>query len=207
MFTISILTIVYGCFNGPFLTATAIIVTTTMPFVVSEFSGAVQIFFYYLALVAVAGLLIDRFRRCAWVSVLALFATQAAPLAVSMASVGDVQYLVFAMITAAAAIAIPPCQLFLKHEGSIVTETFQGRLRALNWPEFLNRIAFGGYLGAIIISVLVVLKDAVWLRFGPPSQRAQHCTRWPTYKPRRASVVRSCPKGTKRLYPSCGIPR
>ena len=163
MFTISILTIVYGCFNGPFLTATAIIVTTTMPFVVSGFSGfsgAVQIFFYYLALIAVVGLLIDRFRRCAWVSVLALFATQAAPLAISMASAGDVQYLVFAMITAAAAIAIPPCQLFLKHEGSIVTETFQGRLRALNWPEFLNRIAFGGYLGAIIISVLVVLKDA-----------------------------------------------
>ena len=182
MFTISILTIVYGCFNGPFLTATAIVVTTTMPFVVSEFSGAVQIFFYYLALVAVAGLLIDRFRRCAWVSVLALFATQAAPLAISMASAGDVQYLVFAMITAAAAIAIPPCQLFLKQEGSTVTETFQGRLRALNWPEFLNRIAFGGYLGAIIISVLVVLKDAVWLRFGPPSQRAQHCTRWPTYE-------------------------
>ena len=145
MFTISILTIVYGCFNGPFLTATAIIVT------------------------------------------------QAAPLAISMASAGDVQYLVFAMITAAAAIAIPPCQLFLKHEGSILTETFQGRLRALNWPEFLNRIAFGGYLGAIIISVLVVLKDAVWLRFGPPSQRAQLCTRWPPYEPQTRQRCASLP--------------
>lgn len=160
MFAISILAIILGWFYGPFLAATGIIGATATPFVVGGSSEASHAFFYYFALIAMAGLSIDSLRRWAWVSVLAIFTAHAAALATFTANAGDVHYLVFAVVTAACAIAIPPFKLFPNHKGSTVAETFRGKIPALNWPEFPTRLAFGGYLGAIIISVLVALKDA-----------------------------------------------
>lgn len=168
---VSILAVVLGWFYGPLLAAVGIIGATAAPFLVGGSSDDGWLFYYYFALIAVAGMLVDAIKRWAWVSVLSLGFTFMAALATFYLGAGGVHFLGFALITTIGAVMIPSLQVWPHHGGAMVS-MFLLRLKGGNaaWPEFPTRLATGAFSAATVVAVLVSLRalDAaeVWLVFG-----------------------------------------
>ncbi len=158
LLAVSALAVVLGWFYGPFLAITGILGATAAPFLVGGSSDSPQIYFYYFALIALAGLLVDTVHRWAWVSVFALIFTHGAAWLIFAGEAGDVHYLAFALITAAAAAAIPPRQWTPAHGAPTVLEAALRR-GATGWPEFPARVAAGAFVAACAVVGFVTLKD------------------------------------------------
>lgn len=156
---VSSLAVILGWFYGPLLVIIGVIGATAAPFIVGGSSDTPQIFFYYFALIAVAGLLIDAVRRWAWTSVVVLLITHAAALVTFMGEAGDIHYLGFALVTALAASIIPPFQWQPTHSGPTILQTVLFGKSSEGWPGFPARLALGTHAGAVGIAVLVATKD------------------------------------------------
>jgi len=165
---VSALAVVLGWFYGPLLAAVGIIGATAAPFLVGGSSENGWLFYYYFALVAVAGMLVDAIKRWAWVSALALLFTIAAAWVTFRLGAGGVHFLGFGVIAAIGAALIPPLQIWPQHAGEMVTSAvwrFKGRRP--EWPQFPTRLATGGFAAATIIAALVSVAalsaGEVWL--------------------------------------------
>lgn len=159
MVAVSLLAVVFGWFYGPFLAIVGILGATASPFVVGGSSDTPELFFYYFAVVALSGLLVDALRRWAWTSVLGLLSAHGAAWYIFDAGAGDLHYLVFAFIVALGAILIPPMALTPTHSGAMVMRRPINRENPAVRAEFPTRLAFGGFSAAVVIAFLVGVKD------------------------------------------------
>ncbi len=103
--------VVLGWFYGPFLTVVGILGSTAAPFLVGGQSDTPELFYYYFALIAAAGLAVDALKRWAWVSAFALIFTFIAAWMLFAGGAGDRHYLAFALIATALAVTVPPLSL------------------------------------------------------------------------------------------------
>lgn len=165
---VSALAVVLGWFYGPLLAAVGIIGATAAPFLVGGSSDSGWLFYYYFALIAVAGMLVDAIKRWAWVSALALVFSFGAAWFTFVLGAGGVHFLGFALIAAIGAVMIPPLQIRPQHTGEMVSTSlarFKGRRP--DWPEFPTRLATGAFAAATLIAALVSLSalsaTEVWL--------------------------------------------
>ncbi len=165
---VSALAVVLGWFYGPLLAMVGIIGATAAPFLVGGSSDDGWLFYYYFAMIAVTGMLVDAIKRWAWVSALALVFTFGAAWFTFYLGAGGVHFLGFALIAAIGAAMIPPLQIWPRHAGEMVSVSlvrFGGRKP--DWPEFPTRLAAGAFVATTIVAVLVSLKalsaTEVWL--------------------------------------------
>ncbi|WP_456387660.1 DUF2339 domain-containing protein [Profundibacter sp.] len=165
---VSALAVVLGWFYGPLLAAVGIIGATAAPFLVGGSSENGWLFYYYFALIAVAGMLVDAIKRWAWVSALALVFSFIAAWFTFYLGAGGVHFLGFALIAAIGAAMIPPLKLWPAHGGEMVsTSLMRFKGRAPDWPEFPTRLATGAFAAATLVAAAVSLEalnaTEVWL--------------------------------------------
>ncbi len=165
---VSALAVVLGWFYGPLLAMVGIIGATAAPFLVGGSSDDGWLFYYYFALIAVAGMLVDAIKRWAWVSALALVFSFVAAWFTFYLGAGGVHFLGFGLITAIGAALIPPLQIWPRHAGEMVSVSLvRIKGRKPDWPAFPTRLATGAFAAATIVAALVSLKALnaaeVWL--------------------------------------------
>ncbi|MBU2937572.1 MULTISPECIES: DUF2339 domain-containing protein [Pacificibacter] len=162
---IGALAMVFGWFYGPFLAAVGIIGAMAAPFVIGGSSDTPEFLFIYFAVITVTGLLIDTFRRWAWVSVLSLalgFVTGGALVAGAGASVIPA-FIAFCLVLAFAAIVIPMRSLTPQHTGNCFTLVLsKGRK---TWPDFPICLAAASVLVTSVLITLAALDSTQSLIF------------------------------------------
>jgi uncharacterized membrane protein len=154
--------ILMGWLYGPFLSAIGLIGSFVAPFVVGGSSDSPWVYYYYFALIAMAGLAIDTMRRWAWVSVLALVGGLWAGFVAFTEGAGTVHFLAEGVLLVAAATLIPVRRIWPDHSGTMVLEAFR-RLRSkdkMPWPEFPTRLSFGAVWGTMALFLLVGLEKS-----------------------------------------------
>lgn len=157
--------LVLGWFHGPVLAAVGILGASLAPFITGSNSDSSWMVHYYLAMVAAVALGIDTIKRWAWISVLGLAATLAGSWLLWAAKGADAHFLAAALLTAAAAFAIPERGLFPRQSGAALLETVlsRGKLR----PAFPTRLTLGATLAATAAALMVIVDantaDTVWL--------------------------------------------
>ena len=159
--------IVLGWFYGPVLAAGGIIGATAAPFLLGGSSEAPWLFYYYFALIALAGLAVDTVKRWAWVSALVLVVTMLAASGLYVMGVDAVHFLLFLAVLSAMALVIPERRLMPRHAGTSILGMMLGHKP---WPDFPTRIG-GGMVIAASGGATVVAADAqsvvlVWLALG-----------------------------------------
>ncbi|HCI47073.1 MAG TPA: hypothetical protein DFI00_07250 [Rhodospirillaceae bacterium] len=179
---LSVATVVMGWLYGPVLTVIGLLGATLAPFIVGGESESVDQFFYYFALIALTGLLVDTVKQWLWPSALALAFTYAAASMLFLAHDADVHFIAFALIVALGAIIIPNRKLWPDHAGIMLSEALWGKNRSM--PHATTLIAavatvasYGVVLAVALVdrgltemvTVLVVLglmqlASVVWLR-------------------------------------------
>lgn len=168
---VSILAVVLGWFYGPLLAMVGIIGATVAPFLVGGSSDDGWLFYYYFALIAVAGMLVDAIKHWAWVSALALVFTFIAAWLTFVFGAGEVHFLGFALIAAIGAAMIPPLKIWPEHAGEMVSTSLL-RYKGHNpeWPEFPTRLATGAFaaatIGVMLVSLSTLNATEVWLVLG-----------------------------------------
>ena len=149
---VSAIGIVFGWFYGPVLTVVGILGATAAPYLVGGSSDQTWVLQYYFALIAVAALAIDAFKRWAWVSVLGLIATLASIWLIMAVSGAPVHFIAATLIVAAAAVVIPEQRLVPAHDGPPTA--------AILWrvlPEFPTRLSFGVTVNAAAAALAVAV--------------------------------------------------
>ncbi len=157
---VAVVAIVLGWFYGPFLTVVGILGATAAPFLVGGSSDAPHVYYYYFALIAIVGLLIDTIKRWAWTSVMALVASYGAAIFMALSAIDLVHFMVFTLILLAAATIIPQRRLWPDHAGAMVLEVFmRAKNQKLGWAEFPTRLVFGTFAAASVSALVVALVD------------------------------------------------
>ena len=149
---VSAIGVVFGWFYGPVLTVVGILGATAAPYLVGGSSEQTWMLQYYFALIAVAALAIDSFKRWAWVSVLGLIATLGSIWFIFLVSGAPVHFIVAALIVAAAAVVIPERRLVPAHAGHPTAAILW---RAL--PEFPTRLSFAVTVNAAAAALAVAV--------------------------------------------------
>jgi len=142
---VSALAVLLGWFYGPVLAAVGIVGASAAPFLVGGSSDAPWVFFYYFALIALAGLAVDTVKRWAWVSAVVLIATVAGSTLLFLDDAGDLHFLIFLALTTVAATATPVRSAVPGHDGPgfmvALMPRAEGTLRKL--PDFPTRLVAG----------------------------------------------------------------
>ena len=163
---VSALAVVLGWFYGPMLAAVGIVGATAAPFLVGGSSENGWLFYYYFALILVAGMLVDAIKRWAWVSALTLIFTFGGAAMIYGMGAGGEHFLGFALIAAIASAMVPPLRFWPAHEGPMVSLSLFRRGKG-GWPEFPTRVAAGGFAAAVLATVPVAVDTGnatvVWL--------------------------------------------
>ncbi|WP_428543812.1 DUF2339 domain-containing protein [Profundibacter sp.] len=166
LIAVSALAVVLGWFYGPLLAMVGIVGATAAPFLVGGSSENGWLFYYYFALILVAGMLVDAIKRWAWVSALTLIFTYGGAAMIFNMGAGGEHFLGFALIAAVVSAAVPPLRFWPAHEGQMVSLSLFRRGRA-GWPEFPTRVAAGGFAAAVLMTVPVAMEASgafdVWL--------------------------------------------
>ncbi len=153
---IAVVAMVLGWFYGPFLAVVGLLGSTAAPFLIGGSSDAPELFYYYFAIVGMAGLAVDAVRRWAWVSALGLIFAYAAAYYIYVLGAGDAHLVAFALILGVAAVLIPPLQLTPTHSGTLVLQSVRRKWRSAGWPEFPTRLAFGALIGSSVAGFVVM---------------------------------------------------
>lgn len=131
---VSLLAVSLGWLYGSVLSAVGIIGATAAPFLVGGESDSGWLFFYYFALIAMAGLAVDSVKRWAWVSALVLIATATAATVLYAATGGLIHYTAFLALSWLASVIIPVQSLVPTHAGQTMLATFAGRKPRADFP-------------------------------------------------------------------------
>ncbi len=154
---VSALAVLLGWFYGPVLAAVGIVGATVAPFLVGGSSDAPWVFYYYFALIAVAGLAVDTVKRWAWVSAVVLIATVSGAALLFLDGAAELHFMAFLLVVSIAATAIPVRSLTPRHNGPSVLSLLMSfkadrattdrstkdRAKALTLPDFPTRLVIG----------------------------------------------------------------
>lgn len=165
---VSIVAVVLGWFYGPFLAVVGLLGSFAAPFLVGGDSAPPQLFYYYFAIVAVAGLLVDAVKKWAWVSAIGLIFAFAAALIIFSSGIGNVHILGFALIVALGAVTIPSLSLIPTHAGKMISDPSGWFPSAdAEQSEFPTRIASCTFVAAGLAALMIAVREAgaveVWL--------------------------------------------
>lgn len=171
---VSILAVILGWFYGPLLAAVGILGATCAPFLVGGQSDTPELYFYYYALITLAGLAVDSVKRWAWISALVLIASFTATWLLFTSGAGEQHYLAFASLAVLGAVLIPERSLIPRHQGEAVFAGVLARLvRGFNTSvsvQFPTRLAAGTIVAAAVAGVLVAISNPavgpVWMVLG-----------------------------------------
>ena len=131
---VSILAVALGWLYGSVLSAVGIIGATAAPFLVGGESDNGWLFFYYFALIAMAGLAVDSVKRWAWVSAVVLIVTASAATLLYVATGGLIHYVSFLALAWLAAIIIPVQSFVPSHSGQTILATVSGKKPRADFP-------------------------------------------------------------------------
>ncbi|SLN15400.1 hypothetical protein PEL8287_00655 [Roseovarius litorisediminis] len=158
------LAIVLGWFYGPFLAAGGIIGATAAPFLLDGQSDAPWLFYYYFALIALAGLAVDSVKRWAWVSAIVLLATVLASSILYLGGAGELHFLVFMPLVTGLALIVPERRIVPAHGGTSLLGAITG---TRPFPEFPTRLAIAMVPATTVAGAYVASQaataDTVWL--------------------------------------------
>lgn len=167
---VAALAVALGWFYGPFLAAIGIIGATLAPFVVGGSGPVPVLFFWFFALLALTGMLIDALRRWAWVSVAALVFPHVGAWLLFAGGGAPLHYAGFGLAVSVFAVLIPPLKWTPAHDGAMISDMVRLRGSARRWPEFPTRIAAGGVAGGVGTATLAALAGPgaveLWLILG-----------------------------------------
>ncbi|SMH52717.1 Uncharacterized membrane protein [Maritimibacter sp. HL-12] len=156
---VAALAIVLGWYSGPLLAAVGLTGAFAAPFVVGGESDIPQVFYGYLALIALTGLAIDAVRRWAWVSVLTLGLAFPCGWLLFLGAGYPEVFAAYLAGLVLASIAVPVLSLAPAHGGAATVEVFaKGRPRG--WPAFPTRLVAASMAAAAGSLVLVSLESA-----------------------------------------------
>ena len=150
---VAALAIVLGWFHGPLLAAGGIIGATAAPFLIGGSSDAPWLFYYYFALIALAGLAVDTIKRWAWVSALVLIATVAASWVIFSMGAGGLHFLIALLIINGLSLSIPDRSLTPTQDGTPLLGAVMGH-RPL--PDFPTRLAISTSIAAAVGGAVVM---------------------------------------------------
>ncbi len=150
-------TVLLGWLYGPVLTAIGLIGATITPFVVGGSSDQPEFFFYYFALIALTGLLIDTIKQWLWPSMLGLIVTYAAATLLFLGAGGVPHFLAFAVLVMLGGLIIPHRQLTPAHDGPMLTEVMNAFEPQPMKPPVI--IAVGATLAGFAAVALTGLMD------------------------------------------------
>lgn len=160
---VAALAILIGWFYGPLLAAIGILGGMIAPFLVGGDPGAAGLLYYYFALIAVAALAVDTFKRWAWLSAFASVLGFAAAGTLFVQAGEPAHFLAFAVILAAAAAIIPERRLTPRHTGSMVIESFRRSTETKRDPSsFPTRLAAGVFCAASVVPLWVQSEGLIW---------------------------------------------
>ncbi|MCA8868552.1 MAG: DUF2339 domain-containing protein [Rhodobacteraceae bacterium] len=160
---VAALAVLIGWFYGPLLAAIGILGAFAAPFLVAGDPGAAALLYYFFALVAVAALLVDSFKRWAWVSAFALVLGFAAASLMFAGSGEAVHFVAFALIVTVAATIIPERSIVPLLAGPSVGDNLiawwrkrKDATQEIPPSSFPVRLVFGVFLAATCVAVWVL---------------------------------------------------
>lgn len=164
-------TIGLGWFYGPLLSAIGIVGAIGTPFLLGGESDQTFFLNYYFAIIVLAGLGIDAFKRWAWLSALTLILGLAAASFVEVLNPSVIHFLAFCVLVAIGSVAIPMRALEPRHGGAETVSAIWYRLRGkkdIGMPEFPVRVAWGTFaaLSAIVLLIPGDTQAGFWLALG-----------------------------------------
>ena len=178
-------TVLLGWLYGPVLTAIGLVGATITPFIVGGSSDQPEFFFYYFALIALTGLLIDTIKQWLWPSMLGLIVTYAAATLLFLGAGGVPHFLAFALIVMLGSLIIPHRQLSPAHDGPMLTEVMNAfEPKSLKPPVMIGvgatlagfaAVALTGLIDtglteivtSLVMLVIMQLLVMVWCRNAP----------------------------------------
>jgi uncharacterized membrane protein len=168
MAVVGAIAMVLGWFYGPLLAAVGIIGAMAAPFIIGGASTDPSFLLIYFAIITVMGLAIDTLQRWAWVSVTSLVMGFGAGALLMQGAdeIVKVSFLIYSVVLALAAIAIPVRKLIPNHTGTPLSMALFARDKDDPWPEFPTRIAGGAVAaasGLILLTALSTVRaDLFW---------------------------------------------
>lgn len=163
--------VLIGWFYGPLLAAIGILGAVIAPFVVGGEPGMASLLFGYFAIIAIVGMVVDAFKRWAWLSAFATVLTFVAALNVYIGTGEAVAFLGFAIVTLIASTIIPEWRLLPQQTGTMMVEELASILRKRNKSSmatsFPTRLVSGVFAAATAATLFIYLNesDAFWLSF------------------------------------------
>ncbi len=158
------LAVLLGWVYGPLLAVLGVSGALAAPFLVGGNPGAAGPLHLYFALIAAVALLIDAYKRWAWLSALALIGAFGASWWLFSQTETGFHAVLFAFLVALMAVAIPPLALTPTHRGGRISGLLGGGLKTAK-SSFPTRVAGGAFLAANVYIWLAYLDDATlfWL--------------------------------------------
>jgi len=164
---VAALAILIGWFYGPLLAAVGILGGIAAPFLVGGDPGSAGLLYYYFALIAVAALAVDTFRRWAWLSAFGSILAFLAAAYLHLVAGEPQHFIIFALILTGAAITIPERSLIPRHSGPMLAEI----LREKQWfkgglSNFPTRLAGLVFIAASLVPLWVQANEDGTFWFG-----------------------------------------
>lgn len=145
----SVLAVILGWRNGPFLAAVGLVGAAATPLLVSADTGAAPWLYGHYLLIGLTALAVDAVRRWAWVSVLGLVMAYGGGFLMHGSGAGAAGWALVLVALALAAVSVPVLRLVPDHAGPSVTEaTLLPQTR--HWPPFPVRLAAGAALASTL---------------------------------------------------------
>lgn len=165
------LAVFIGWFYGPLLAGIGILGATLAPFVVGGEPGAASLLFYYFAVIAMAAMAVDTFKRWAWLSGFGLILTCAAAANIFALAGEGVHFLTFGVIVTLASAVIPERRLVPQHTGMMLLEEmvriFTRKSENITSTGFPTRLIAAVFAATVISTIWVYLNEVngFWLSF------------------------------------------
>ncbi|MEM9970983.1 MAG: DUF2339 domain-containing protein, partial [Pseudomonadota bacterium] len=150
---VSTLSVLFGWFYGPVLSAIGVIGAIAAPYLVGGDTDSPWLLHYYFTTIAIAALAIDSFKRWAWLSVIALVGAGGSIWLIYLLSGHAQHFLAVSLALAAAALIIPERQFRPRLDGPPVSALAFG-IRTQGFPTWLG---FAVTVNAVVAACLVAL--------------------------------------------------
>ncbi len=148
------LAVLLGWFYGPLLATLGVFGALLAPFLVGGNSDNAGLLHLYFALIAAIALLIDAYKRWAWLSALALIGAFGASWLLLQNRDTGFYAMMFAFITAILATGLPMLSLSPRHSGDPVSSYFTKSISQAH-PGFPTRLAAGAFITASLYIGLI----------------------------------------------------
>lgn len=166
LMAIALMAIVAGLRFGLLLSALGVLGAYLAPFIIGGGGGREYLLFGYSLLILVTALVVDSFRRSAWLSVFALITALTFSFFIYLRAahliVYNLGFVLFGLAFFVSAVVIPGQKILPDYAGAGLWDWTRGRGKG-QFPEFPTRLAALGMMGALLIAVISYIGN--WQQF------------------------------------------